>query len=346
MVRITGKHIVEYGWIKELIIFVTLFILFTLNDWTLITSWSNLWMGICYFMVLYVHGLVHRFWLLPVLLDKHEPFPYVLFSVLTVLLFGGILSLAKNYWLYPECYLHKSSTPATYMFNTATCAVSLIAIMAPFLLLRFYEHQKAQAASLICMKDMELRSLRTQLNPHFMFNTFNNLYGISLEEPERIPEMILEVSQLMRYQLDNTCKEWVPLMEELEFVENYISLEEERVRNRCEIRYEYTDEDAGEEALMIAPMILIPFIENAFKHGTNSLEMCFVHIFISLKGSKLLLQVKNSIPSKIDPTVVATGIGLPNIHQRLSLLYAGKHKLGTQLTDKTYEVNLALQLRP
>lgn len=340
--RITGKDIVENWWLQEILIFITLFILFTLNDWHLITTVTDLGISISYFIILYAHAAVHRYFLLPVLLEKHKPVPYILLSALLVVVFAGIISIARS-WLFPECFFNQADIPHTYLFNIGTCVVSLIAIIAPFLLLRFYRQQKSQATHLLCVNSMELNALRAQLNPHFLFNTFNNLYGISLHEPARIPDLIMQVSQLMRYQLENSNKQWVPLTDELAFIESCMALEEERVAQRCEIRYEYKNE-TPEVHCQIAPMILITFIENAFKHGCNSIESSFVHIDIQVNNTILKMNVTNSIPKKNCVTPNSIGIGLPNTEQRLNILYPGKHTLNKTVTAQTYHVELVLQL--
>lgn len=342
MIRI-GKNIIENVWIQEVLVFVTLFVLFTLNDWMLITTWNALWIGLGYFGILYIHALLHRFFLLPHLMDRQRPLRYLSLAVGLLLVFGLLLSVAKKN-LSPDCYLLQQATnEQNFLFNTATCAVSLIAINAPFLLLQFYRQKKSEASSQICINNAELNLLRSQLNPHFLFNTFNNLYGISLHDPARIPDLILQVSQLMRYQLDNICKERVALKDELTFVENCIALEEERVGCRCDIQYEYKD-DKPEREHLVAPLILLPFIENAFKHGTNSIEHCHVHILIEVKNGILKLMVRNSIPRKTKP-VASTGIGLQNIVQRLHILYPGRHELKRDVTPKEYTVSLSLQLQ-
>jgi two-component system LytT family sensor kinase len=342
MIRL-GKNVIENLWLQEVLVFATLFVLFTLNDWMLITTWNALWIGLGYFGILYVHALLHRFFVLPYLMERQRPLRYLSLGIGLLLIFGAILSITKTY-LSPDCYLVQQTTnEQNFLFNTATCAVSLIAINAPFLILQFYRQKKNEASSQICINNTELNLLRSQLNPHFLFNTFNNLYGISLHDPARIPDLILQVSQLMRYQLDNICRESVPLKDELTFIENCIALEEERVGCRCNIQYEYKDDKPNREH-SIAPLMLLPFIENAFKHGTNSIEHCYVNILIEVRDNVLKLFVRNSIPKK-DIAVTSTGIGLQNIVQRLHILYPGKHDLKRNVSRNEYAVSLSLQLQ-
>lgn len=340
--RISRKDLLGHKWLQEAIIFVTLFILFTLNDWTLIDSWKGLGLGICNFMVLYIHAQIHRFFILPLLLDRHKPLTYALSGAALLLFFSGVLYLTKKYLLYPDCYLVKGK-PETYFFDAATVAISLIAIVTPFFILRYYREQKKQASLKLCSNETELKLLRNQLNPHFMFNTFNNLYGISLQEPTRLPNLILQVSQLMRYQVENVNKEWVPLEEELVFIESYISLEEERLGQRCSVTYEYNNLTPG-VSYQVAPMMLITFVENAFKHGANNIGGCFVKIKVEVDKGILLIETVNSVSTNSQSTTISMGIGLSNTEQRMRILYPGKYTLTREPGEHDYRTRLVIDL--
>lgn len=337
------KSVLELPWLQEILVAATLYILYTLTEWKDIPDWNSFFEATTYFIILYVHAQIHRWFLLPILLDKHKPLPYTLLTILSLVAFSAILYLLSVFGF--ECkYLAGFSIGGSIIYQLAATTVSLIGMVTPFIILRFYREQKKAAMSQLCWNHMELSLLRSQLNPHFMFNTFNNLYGISLKEPERLPDLILQVSQLMRYQLDNNSKHWVLLKDELNFIESYIALEEERVGRRCDIQYEF-DTDAPERKDEIAPMMLIPFIENAFKHGANSIESCFVHIKITVKDSLLEMNITNSIPKNVDVSTISTGIGLDNAKQRLQILYPNKkHELKVHASDNVYKVNLVLQL--
>ncbi|MBC8033062.1 MAG: histidine kinase [Chitinophagaceae bacterium] len=215
-------------------------------------------------------------------------------------------------------------------------------VISPFFIYRFYRQRAEVRKRMECVNMMELSMLRSQLNPHFLFNTFNNLYGISLHEPQRVPDLIMQISRLMRYQLESICKEQVCLKEEMDFVESFIALEEERVAHRCKIEYDFRN-DTKDEHSGIAPMMLLPFIENAFKHGANSIENCFVRINIKVCKGILQMDVVNSIP-KARNTVPSTQIGLRNTEQRLKLSYPDKYELTRNITDREYSVRLVLDL--
>lgn len=339
------KNVLERPWLQEILIVTTLFILYTLTEWKDIPNWKQMGEATAYFIMLYAHAQFHRLFLLPILLDKHKPLPYAFFSLLTLVVVSAIMYVMSVFVL--ECdYLPQLGLVESIIYQLAATAVSLIGMVTPFIILRFYREQKKQAMSQLCWNHMEMSLLRSQLNPHFMFNTFNNLYGISLKEPERLPDLILQVSQLMRYQLENNNKWWVSLKDELAFIESYIALEEERVGCRCDVQYEFQN-NGSEKCDQIAPMMLIPFIENAFKHGTNSIETCFVHICIAVSDSCLEMDIRNSIPKNADVSNVSTGIGLQNAQQRLNIIYPNnKHRLVMETTSTEYKINLALRLHP
>ena len=335
------KNLIENKWWQELLILAFSFVLFTLNDWILIKSWKGIWSGCLYFLLLYGHAQLNRFVLLPILLKKHKPLLYALTSALLVVVFSVIMYQVTTLWIYKNCFLYKSSEQQSYIFQAATLVATLICILSVILIFKFYRDRKNLDSEKLLYNQAQLTSLRDQLNPHFLFNTFNTLYGISLQYPERTPELIMHVSQLMRYQLESNERQCVPLEDEINFISSYIQLEKERVGYRCNITLNRDIDD--ERAYKIPPMLLISFIENAFKHGTCSIEKCFVTVNITVKEGRLDLVVKNSIPEKKND-VVSTKIGLKNTTERLKLQYGSNYTLNIQ-EDRIFTVNLQLQLK-
>jgi len=335
------KYFIENKWWQELFILVFSFILFTLNDWILIKSWKGIWSGCLYFLLLYSHAQLNRFFLLPVLLKKHKPLAYVFGSFAFVGLYSIIMYQVANLWIYKNCFLYKSSQQQSYVFQAATLVATLICILSVILIFKFYRDRKNLDSEKILYNQAQINSLKEQLNPHFLFNTFNTLYGISLQYPERTPELIMHVSQLMRYQLESNEHKCVPLENEINFISSYIQLEKERVGYRCDISLNIDIDD--ESGYKIPPMLLISFIENAFKHGTCSIEKCFVEVNVMVAQGKLNMVVKNSIPeNKID--VVSTKIGIKNTTERLNLQYGNNYTLDIK-EDHIFTVNLQLQLK-
>ncbi len=266
---------------------------------------------------------------------------YILASTALVAVYSVIMYQVANAWIYKNCFLYKSSQQQSYVFQAATLVATLICIISVTLILKFYRDRKNLDSEKLLYNQAQLNSLREQLNPHFLFNTFNTLYGISLQYPERTPELIMHVSQLMRYQLESNERQCVPLEDEINFINSYIQLEKERVGYRCDIAFT-TDID-NERAYKIPPMLLISFIENAFKHGTCSIEKCFVTVNITVKDGSFDMQVRNSVPEKKNE-VVSTKIGIRNTTERLRLQYGHNYVLNIT-DDRVFTVNLQLQLK-
>lgn len=192
----------------------------------------------------------------------------------------------------------------------------------------------------------ELRFLRSQINPHFLFNTLNSLYALTLKKSELAPEIVLKLSEMMRYMLYECNEKRVLLSKEISYLQNYIDLE--RLRQGSQVRIDFQVLGViGEQT--IAPLLFIPFLENSFKHGLmNTLEKdSFVRIKIEVEHKKLHFYIENSKPLQRpirDPNRVSGGIGLANIHRRLNLLYPKHYDLRINDTPNTYAVVLDLEL--
>jgi len=192
--------------------------------------------------------------------------------------------------------------------------------------------------------ESELQLLKGQMNPHFYFNTLNNLYSLSLEKSEKVPETILKLSDIMRYILESSKRQNVPLDEEITYLKNYLSLEKLRSDNKNSIKFEVSGDL---EDKMITPMILMPFAENCIKHGNvNSAKGWYINIGIIIEGNKLILSTRNRKKSKKISNQVSSSpkVGLKNVQKRLKLLYPDRHKLNIQDDDAYYTVLLEIQL--
>jgi len=191
----------------------------------------------------------------------------------------------------------------------------------------------------------ELNFLKSQINPHFLFNTLNNLYALSLKKSDQAPETVLMLSEMMRYMLYECNVEKVPLSKEINYLKNYLELEKIRLGQDFDLNFNVHGEVND---LHIAPLMFIPFIENSFKHGVNNLIADgFVHIDLYIDEGKLSMQIKNNSGQENLKNVHkknSGGIGLINIKRRLKLIYPDKHKLDIKQTENTYTVNLNIQL--
>ncbi|AWK06582.1 histidine kinase [Flavobacterium crocinum] len=335
-------NILDNKWWQEVAVVLFSFTIYTLkNDWMLFSSFISIAMGIFFYCILYMHAQFNRFFLLPILFKANKPFTYIILTLFGVFVFSVILYEITMLDMFAKCHLYQNSHQRSYAYQLASVLGTLVCILSPIIVFKFYRIHRKQTDAALLFNQMQLNSLKGQLNPHFLFNTFNTLYGISLQFPDRTPDLIMKVSQLMRYQLESNSKQCVSLEDELEFINSYVQLEKERVGYRCDITFESNVDN--ENAYKISPMLLIAFIENAFKHGTCAIENCFVKITITVQNGLLNLHVMNSIPKKND--VISTKIGLKNTIERLNLIYGKDYKLDIQDDKKTYVVDLEIQLK-
>ncbi|MBC7904964.1 MAG: histidine kinase [Gemmatimonadaceae bacterium] len=189
--------------------------------------------------------------------------------------------------------------------------------------------------------------LRSQINPHFLFNALNTIYGTAIQEKaERTSEGVERLADMMRFMLQENMQDKISLAREIEYLNNFIGLQRLRTDPMPEISIQ-TRIDDRENMFQIAPMLLIPFVENAFKHGISLREPSHIKITLEIKNTTLYLDVYNSKHDRqsTDPEKDKSGIGLENVKQRLKLLYSNKHELIIRDTSKEFFVHLTLQLK-
>lgn len=187
--------------------------------------------------------------------------------------------------------------------------------------------------------------LRSQINPHFLFNALNTIYGTALQEKaERTGEAVQKLGDMMRFMLQENMLEKISLAREVEYLNNYIDLQQLRTASHSNIKIKI-DIQPLTQAIEIAPMLLIPFVENAFKHGISFREPSCINITLQATGNVVKFAVYNSKHNKHgnDPEGDKSGIGLLNVKQRLELLYPGKHELLVSETEKIFSIRLTLQ---
>jgi sensor histidine kinase YesM len=189
----------------------------------------------------------------------------------------------------------------------------------------------------------ELEVLKGQLQPHFLFNTLNNLYSLVLLKSKDAPEVVLKLSELLRYILTESAKDKIRLTEELSIIKAYIALEQLRFGTRLDLTINIRGEI---EDKWIAPLLILPIVENAFKHGANEmLEQSWVSLDISVADKQLKLKLINGkAVGNAGLVAYSTGIGLQNLQKRLNLIYPGKHELKTHSESETFMVSLQLEL--
>ena len=186
----------------------------------------------------------------------------------------------------------------------------------------------------------ELSLLKSQINPHFLFNVLNSIYSLSLKKSDMAPEVVLKLADLMRYMLYEATEEQVSLDREAGMIRDYIELERVRIDPKQRISVQMQNISALHR---IAPVLLIPFVENAFKHGMDSMaEGAFIELDIEMREQLLLFRCRNNY--KETPLARPGGIGLENVQKRLQLLYPGKHRLDIRKEAPIFEVELNIDL--
>ncbi|MDC8004252.1 histidine kinase [Aureisphaera galaxeae] len=271
---------------------------------------------------------VNHFFLIPYFLDKKR---YLLFSIFLLATIFAAISTKINFeygWIAISKFFF------FFLYTTGTG-------MAVFFLRRNIRIQRENSEKEKLQRELELNYLKEQVNPHFLFNSLNSIYALSRQQSSETPEVVMQLSELMRYQLESAKKDLVSLKEELEFIENYLLLEEKRLSKRCTIEFLIEGEVSNYK---IAPMLLIPFVENAIKHGAQATnEQSTIDVNVSIKNSKLHLHVVNSKHKTVAQST-RTGMGLENVRRRLNLLYPNAHVLEINDMEKAYHVNLTIDI--
>lgn len=225
------------------------------------------------------------------------------------------------------------------------CVYLVVIIVSAFKLLKLnLEHSKTNVKlkakileTQLKLKEQELNYLKMQIHPHFLFNTLNTMYGFALKKADETPEMILKLSNLLDYLLYQVDKPLVNLNDEINHIEDYISLEKMRFNDTLNVNFSTEIRDASIE---IAPMLFIPFIENSFKHGVIKNGVLNIEIFIKAGDVDIEFQIKNSCS---EDSKNNNGIGLENIEKRLELLYPNRYSLTINQNENDFIVSLMLK---
>ena len=300
-------------------------------------TWSTL---NCFFYSVIIYGNI--LFLFPRLYEKGHLGWYIPASV--VLLAG--VGTARAF-IYPAIYNRWfAKTPeivtlSTYLYYTiAGLVIFLLSFV--FRIAIAYFRIKRQAEEILEQKSQaELNLLKSQVQPHFLFNTLNNIYYEAYREAPRTALLIGRLSDIMRYFVDESPKEKVSLTTEIKFLENYIALEEIRIRHGVTVRFDksYQDDPA------IPPMLLMTFVENLFKHGIDrNAEGNSISLSLVRQDGWLLFTTENALPAD-PPQTTKPGFGLRNLEKRLTLLYGDRFTLSTIRTETHYQAFLKIPLQ-
>lgn len=289
---------------------------------------------------------INFYLLMPALYSKRK---YVKYSCcFFLLLFIG--GLAKRYFAFAIWLpLEHMDKPAIWQPDNFWITARIIKnsskifpVIAASLILKLMSNAYRQERRLRAIEkekfDAEIGLLKAQINPHFFFNTLNSLYFLTLEQSPKSPELVMHLSRLMRYMLYETSTDLVLLTAELAHLENYIGIEQMRFGDRLELSFQYSGEIIGRR---IAPLLLLPFVENAFKHGIEN-NGGWVTIDLKVSKKRLYLKVENGFTGSTDPE--HRGMGLQNVKRRLDLIYPSQHQLNIKQDNNIYQVDLKIDL--
>lgn len=279
-----------------------------------------------------------------------------LFWIVAFWFVGGILNLyflgkvlpQVLALLLPPQYLPKAPRSEGVSFFMAVIATNkgAFTIAASALMLKFGKHwYHKEHRNLQLQKEnteSQLRLLTAQVHPHFLFNTLNNIYSQTQLESPNGSKMIMDLSDILRYILYEGQKPIVPLQQELQLIIEYINLEKIRYGNKLDVHVLIPDKA---DQLYVAPLLLLPFIENCFKHGTSKiLENPWINLTIEMRDTTLVMKLMNGKAPLKAQEPRRTGIGINNVRQRLDLLYKGKYDLQIREEDEVFVVDLRVEL--
>lgn len=291
----------------------------------------------------FTYYLIYR--LLPNYLLQKKYRSFFIRFLIGIFLMGLLNRAVSFYVVYPIYY--PDAIPYGYwrikiFFEMA--AINSIAAMAFAIKLLQYWYQNERSKEQLAQEKLgaELQLLKSQLHPHFLFNTLNNLYALTLEKAKTAPEVVLKLSALLNYMLYDCNVNLVSLEKEISYLKNYIQLEQIRYGNRLDLVVDISGDLQNKK---IAPLLLIPFVENSFKHGVSQAAKApWIKLHIWVKQQELIFQLENSLPpSEPSQADYTKGIGLKNVKRRLALLYPNEHELSIQ-TEDTFSIHLKLQL--
>lgn len=332
--------------------------------WRHILYWSfHITLWACFWQIMgaptsFSRGLFNMLLWIPVFILFSYPLaygaiPYLLlkgriWQFLLVILAWGAVGLLINYGFRTYIYVplqeamgfdfipEKGQQPHSYLCMTTSAASPMIIRFYKLWTLKQRDWMQAQQEKITA----ELQLLKSQVHPHFLFNTLNNIYSFSLEKSPKTPGLILKLSSLLNYMLYYCKTDEVRLEKEIEIMKNYIDLEKERYANKIEISWNV---EGNIKDKSIAPLLMLPFLENAFKHGlSEQIEKPWLGVEISVRQNNLHCKITNSKNEHVPYS--HHGIGINNVQKRLEFLYPGKHELGIAGEKDFFIVSLTIKL--
>ena len=302
---------------------------------------------LCMMTVFYTNYL----WLVPRYYIAHEERFYWIFNMIMILVLAVLMQLWMHllHPLFPDdgrphpepSFLKQLLFVARNIFNLS---VVLFIATSMEISSRWHQMEDERIEMEAARKEAELANLRSQINPHFLLNTLNNIYALTAFDTEKAQKAIMELSKMLRHMLYDNQQSMVNLKEEIQFIGNYVNLMKLRLPQNVEVRFHSNYPEPCN--IQVAPLIFISLVENAFKHGVSPTEKSFIDISISAEKDLLTCEIKNSNYPKTQQDRSGHGIGLQQVERRLNLSYPQRHTWKKGITDngKQYYSKIEIQL--
>lgn len=297
--------------------------------------WSN---GILFILVFYVNSYI----IIPRLYFRRR----YMALVGTVVLFFGLFFCLNNYHAHHMASFHEGPPGGMppemrhphvlNLGNSFNLFMFIIAYACSFTISLYKQYRHIKEETLTA----RISFLTAQINPHFLFNTLNSIYSLSLSRSDKTPGAIVKLSGMMRYAVDEGAQSRVALHKEIGYIKNYIELQQLRLTEEVTVSVDITGEPGNAE---VAPFILIPFVENAFKHGVNGTDPSQIALQVHMSESELRFMVSNTRVTTRADRDTGVGLGIDTTRQRLQLLYPGEHSLHINENSDKFTVSLHIQ---
>lgn len=322
LVFYAGEILVDF--LKWLLLFLVGYVFYRINHYLLIEK------------ILKTRGIFYYF------------FAFIGLAMLFIPIFAVIIEgflVSEQTWIFQsDAWIPKGERTSSFRAFPNDLPWLWMFLSIPFILV--YQWWKQQNDIMLLEKEKsaaELNALKQQINPHFLFNTLNSLYALGIEEKgEKTADGIAKLGTLMRYNLNDAQKTYIPLSKEIDYIKNYIELQRLRLSDNNRLTVNIKAE--GKEDYYIAPLLLIPLVENAFKFGLSARENTHIKLDIELKGTLLIMHIFNTIPKNIEQAK-GNGIGITNTRKRLASLHPKAYELIIEETTTEFETHLEIELR-
>ncbi len=286
------------------------------------------------------------FMLLPRFLLKRKIEKYIGYTLITIIIATTIQRVLSFYLINPLIFPDWEQGVFLQAYRIAQAGMiitsPMIFLIGMTVVIRWAGSEKKIQQLAREKVETELKYLRNQVNPHFFFNTLNNLYGLAQEKSDKTPEVVLKLSELMSYMLYETNKPLIQLGREIDYIRNYIALEEQRYEDRFSCNLSIKGEV---NKVKVPPVLMLPFVENAFKHGINKeSEGAWMNIDLRVEKEKLYFVVENSLAAQKKVDTQKGGLGIKNVERRLELLYPNGHTLNHGPGSDKYRIELMIDL--